>query len=339
MVFSHKPVFKGFLLFFFLLVLGAANGENLTVSLNQVSDIEAPSIFPGAYLTSYIDARNAREAARPYWAATEAEQKSLSARPLESIILNNDILAYYGHPLSRNMGILGRYTKEELNAQLTTLAKEYDAVNGARGVKKAFYIIYGTVWPKGEIGIIKESVLKEYVDYALANDILIFIDHQIGRYDPVESLKRMLPWLRYPNVHLALDPEWRTDIPMKEIGTVSAEEINRAQRVMEDYIIENRIPGERFLVVHQFNWMMISERGNVRADFKRVRLVHCADGHGPPHVKRSTYAYNAQAANIPVKSFKLFYDFQIPGAGVDRPLLKPKEVLELNPRPYIIMYQ
>jgi hypothetical protein len=149
----------------------------------------------------------------------------------------------------------------------------------------------------------------------------------------------MLPWLQYPNVHLALDPEWRTARPMQEIGSVTAEEINRCQRVMEDYIIENNIPGERLLVIHQFNYVMIRNRPEVKSDFRRVRLVHCADGFGAPHIKRSSYAFNAEAANIPVKAFKLFYNFGIPGAGYDHPLMSPREVYELNPRPYIIMYQ
>jgi hypothetical protein len=149
----------------------------------------------------------------------------------------------------------------------------------------------------------------------------------------------MLPWLRYSNVHLALDPEWRTTKPMQEIGTVSAAEINQAQRVMEDYLIENKIAGERLLVIHQFNYRMISQRENVASDFERVRLVHCADGFGSPSLKRESYAANAQARNIPIKGFKLFYNFGIPGAGYDQPLLSPAEVYALNPRPYLIMYQ
>jgi hypothetical protein len=149
----------------------------------------------------------------------------------------------------------------------------------------------------------------------------------------------MLPWLQYPNVHLALDPEWRTTKPMQEIGTVTAEEINRAQQVMQEYIIANNIPGERFLVIHQFNWRMIKNREKVDSGFRRVRLVHCADGFGSPHLKRSSYAYNAEAANMPIKSFKLFYNFNIPGAGYDQPLMSPKDVYALKPRPYIIMYQ
>jgi hypothetical protein len=126
---------------------------------------------------------------------------------------------------------------------------------------------------------------------------------------------------------------------MREIGSVTGEEINQVQKVMEDYIVANKIPGERLLVIHQFNIHMIRNREQVRTNFTRVRLVHCADGFGPPHLKRDSYAVNARATNMPIKGFKLFYNFGIPGAGYDNPLLTPKQVFELNPRPYLIMYQ
>jgi len=270
---------------------------------------------------------------------TEQEGNNKNTIEQNSVLLSSDILAYYGHPNSRNMGILGRYSIEELDKLLTELAAEYEKVSGGRRVVKAFYIIYGTVWPGGDIGILSNEILMRYIDYGLKNDILVFIDHQIGKYDPVDSLKRMLPYLKYPNVHLALDPEWRTLKPLYEIGSVTADEINRAQQVMEDYIIQNNIPGERMLVIHQFNYVMIKNRSEVKANFDRVRLVHCADGFGHPGMKRDSYAFNALASNIPIKGFKLFYNFNIPGAGYDDPLMTPKQVYELNPRPYLIMYQ
>jgi hypothetical protein len=298
---------------------------------------KTPPRFPSLYFTDYIAALAGREDSLPYWASLETE---ISEQDMDfSILLNNDIVAFYGHPSSPNMGILGRHSIEELDAMLTQLCIEYAAANGGRGIHRAFYLIFGTVWPKGDIGIINEELLTRWIEYGVKNDILIFIDHQMGRYDPVSSLKRMLPWLRYPNVHLALDPEWRTENPMREIGSITAEELNQVQEVMEDYIRENKIPGERLLVIHQFNWRMIAGREKVRSDFERVRLVHCADGFGSPRIKRDTYAYNAQARNIPIKGFKLFYNSGIPGAGYDSPLLSPKEVFSLTPRPYLIMYQ
>jgi len=307
---------------------------------NDINSRNAP-VFPHVLFTDTVNNLRKAEAARPYWVNSADEDalfRQMAANQI-SLLLNNDILAFYGHPSSRNMGILGRHSIEELDQLLTALSAEYEAVSGGRTVRKAFYLIYGTVWPRGEIGIMRDEMLMRYIEYGMRNNILVFIDHQIGRYDPIDSLRRILPYLRYPNVHLALDPEWRTDRPMEIIGNVTAEELNRAQQVMEDYIIENNIPGERMLVIHQFNHAMIRNRTEVRTDFDRVRFIHCADGFGPPHLKRNTYAFNAQAANMPIKAFKLFYNFGIPGAGYDNPLMPPREVYQLNPRPYIIMYQ
>jgi hypothetical protein len=254
----------------------------------------------------------------------------------DSILRHSDILAFYGHPLSRNMGILGRYNKEELYDKLSILADEYREAGG-RNIVKAFYIIFGTVWPEAQIGIIQEALLREWVEFALERDMLIFLDHQMGRYTPEEGIRRMLPWLRYPNVHLALDPEWRTLRPMKEIGHITAEELNHVQQIMEDYLIGNQLPGERFLVVHQFNHIMLRNRADIRSDFTRIRFVHCISGIGTPTKKRDTYALGAQAVNLPVKGFKLWFDFGIP-EHADKPLMTPLEVMELDPRPFIIMY-
>ncbi|MDR2864671.1 MAG: hypothetical protein LBV68_03565 [Spirochaetaceae bacterium] len=311
-----------------------------TENRHKENTLSGTSNFPNIYLQETVKNIRIAEASLPVGADTQAEAEKKNEPFLYpgSILLNNDILAYYGHPSSKNMGILGRHSKEVLNEKLKALAEEYKAVNNGRGVVTAFYIIYGTCWPGGDIGIISDKILKEYIDYAAENNMLVFLDHQIGKYDPVASLKRMLPYLKYPNVHLALDPEWRTTKPMEEIGSVSADEINQAQKVMGDYIIENNIPGEKMLVIHQFNYVMIKNRKDVRSDFERVRLILCMDGHGSPTKKRGTYAFNAEATNIPIKAFKLFYNEQ-GNTGVDEPLLTPKEVYELKPRPMLIMYQ
>lgn len=330
---------------FFLILLmlvpfnAAAHNTPLAPEIDVINRNGA--LFPHVYFSETVHHLQLSESSKPYWVSTSDELDAVRKFGEEqlSILLNNDILAYYGHPHSRNMGILGRYPIEELDEKLTSLAKEYEQVSGGRGIIKAFYLIYGTAWPEGKIGLLSDATVKRYIEYGLENDVLIFVDHQIGRYDPIDALKKMLPWLHYPNVHLALDPEWRTDKPNKKIGNLTAEEINLAQQVMEEYMIEKNIPGERLLVIHQFNHVMIKDRRDVRSDFNRVRLIHCADGFGSPKLKRLSYAYNALAENMPVKGFKLFYNFGIPGAGYDEPLLTPKEVYELTPRPYVIMYQ
>jgi len=328
--------FRTLVLIFSISLLLSGAGE-----LGEPSSLERKKSgpFPSLYFSAAYEEWLLQKEKEPFWAVTEAENLALQSSNTRPLFLNNDIIAFYGHPLSPNMGILGRYEPDELNTLLNSVAAEYNEANGQRGVLKAFYVIYGTVQPGGGIGYISDAVLQSYIRFALDRSMLIFIDHQIGRYDPIDSLKDMLPYLQYPNVHLALDPEWRTDRPMSHIGSITGEEINQAQQIMSEYLEKHRLPGERMLVIHQFHYSMIENRKDVRTGYDKVTLVHCADGFGNPALKRDTYSYLALAKNMPVKGFKLFYNFDIPGAGYDDPLLTPKEVLDLKPRPTVIMYQ
>jgi hypothetical protein len=254
-------------------------------------------------------------------------------------IANNRILAFYGKPDSKSMGILGEYSKEDIATIMEGYARLYKEQSGDQGVVCAFYLIYGTCWPGGEIGYLKDSTVKEYIDFATKHGMLVFVDHQIGKYPVADAVNRLLPWLKYPNVHIALDPEWRTVAPMQVIGSVKADEINEAEKAMSEYIEAEGIPGIKMLVVHQFQDRMITERDKVRADYDGVLLVHTADGFGPPALKRASYAFNAKALNMPIKGFKLFFKTTVKGAGYDEPLLLPADVLALDPSPRLVIYQ
>lgn len=271
--------------------------------------------------------------------AAQAAAERTKAAERVPLLAGNQIIAFYGKPGSPRMGILGEYPKESLAPLLEGYAKLYDAANGNLGVVPAFHIVYGTVWPEGEIGLLKRSVVEEYIQFAADRGWIVFLDHQIGRYTVEYAVNALLPFLRYPNVHLAIDPEWRTLQPMKEIGFITGDELNQAQKMINDYLSGNQIPGIRMLVVHQFNPKMIQGRAAVRADFDRVVLVHNADGFGQPALKRQSYAYNALATNMPVKGFKLFFQSKVQGAGSDTPLMLPEEVIALDPMPFLVMYQ
>ncbi len=343
------------------------SGERAVINKNPA--------FPGLYYTEWIEKAKRDERGRLYgvqaaspivledYSALSTVSPELDSAPLPpsesaqgpataadgsaesppkavvSLLQHDDIVAFYGSPMTDKMGILGAYSIPDLAQLLSECGALYDAANGDRGIRLAFYLVYGTVWPEGEIGLLKDELVKRYIDFALANDMLVFLDHQIGKYTVEEAVDKLLPYLDYPNVHLALDPEWRTDKPMLEIGSVSAEELNEAQSRIEAHLIANSLPGERLLIIHQFNWRMIRERDQVKADFDLVRLVHCADGFGPPQMKREAYRYNAEADNLPVKGFKLFLNRGLPGAGFDEPLMLPEEVMKLDPPPTVIMYQ
>ncbi len=330
---------------------GTSLGDPARPGLAGVPDpsrSEPYRLFPRAYRTDAAPAASASavsaEAPATLYVPDEAEYaaREAAARALAQrvpVLANFDILSFYGHPSSKRMGILGEYSKDQLATLLSGYAQLFDAANGDRDVIPAFHLIYGTCWPEGEIGYLSSRTVEEYVRFAEERGMLVFLDHQIGKYTVEESVRRLLPYLRYPNVHLALDPEWRTLSPMKEIGSVTAAEINRAQELMQAYLTEHGLPGVRILVFHQFTEKMIQDRSRVRADFDRVLPVHVMDGFGHPALKRNSYALNARAANLPLKGFKLFFKSGYPGAGFDEPLMTPQEVLGLVPAPVLIMYQ
>ena len=272
------------------------------------------------------------------FAEYEASQKPDYSR-LQSVLLNNDLVGIYGKPNAYTMGVLGQYKLEELDTIVENYVKMYDDANGDRGVIPVLYIIYGTCFPGGDIGLLRDSTVKRYIEYAAERGWYVVLDHQIGRFGVKNAMDAILPFLKYPNVHLAIDPEWHTTKPMREIGSVTAADINMAQQMMQDYMIAHNILDKRFFIIHQFNAVMISNRSQVKSNYEKVQLIHCSDGHGNPSLKRQTYAYNALATNMPLKSFKLFTKPTIAGAGYDIPLMTPEQVLQLKPRPYFIMYQ
>ena len=261
------------------------------------------------------------------------------ARASGGVLAHRQVIAYYGHPNSRRMGVLGETPIEEMTEKLRARAAEYDALTGGIGVAPAFHIIFATVHPDATVGVIREAQLLEYIEFAAENDLLVFLDHQIGSGTVEWAMRKMLPYLRYPHVHLAFDPEWATDMPAQVIGGVTADDVNLAQQMIQEYLIEHGLPGPRMLVVHQFNWRMIIDRERVRADFPLVQLIHHADGWGSPAQKRDSWRFNNIATNIPLKGFKLFYPKTWRDGGYDVPLMTPADVLQLEPVPVYIQYQ
>lgn len=338
---THRTSWRVAVAALFVCVAAALSSESAVTLVDGVARQGAvprfDPLFPRAL--TWAGAREIAASSTDGVAWVPTREESRESPRLQSVLLNSDIVAIYGKPGARNMGLLGQHKLEDLDGVVAGFVSQYDDANGTRGVVPALYIIYGTCWPGGDIGILPDATVRQYVEYAAARGWYVFLDHQIGRFTVAEAVRKLLPLLRYDNVHLALDPEWRTDKPMQEIGYVTAAELNAAQEMMQAYILENGLPGRRMLVVHQFKPKMISARGEVRSDYPLVKLIHCADGFGAPPVKRSAYAHNALARNIPLKSFKLFLEPTIAGAGWDRPLMTPAEVLSLDPRPYLIMYQ
>lgn len=275
--------------------------------------------------------------ATPQVRGSVVERQTLAARQAspQSPFYQKTWVTYYGRPQIPVMGILGEYSITDLVPLLRAQAEVYDRINGAElGVMPAFHLVYGmaTTNPgkdKDHLNFLADEVVKAYIARAQEEGWAVILDIQIGALSPKQALAFGLPWLKYDNVHLALDPEFalvhegqtRPGVP---IGFVTAAQINEAQEAMAAFMKKEEISGARSLIVHQFMSKMIKEK----ADLKRVAgidLAIVADGFGRPWPKVTKYNAFIDSDDR-FAGIKLFYKWDVP-------LLSEREVLGIDQPP------
>ncbi len=282
-------------------------------------------------------------------AASDTSSTNESLRILPSDY--NMIVALYGRPHVKTMGTLGQQSLEKTIQMAKEKAKVYEkALGNGKHVTPGFDLIYemATASPgkNGKYVItLNQKTLLEYITAAQKNGIVVFIDVQLGERTPAQSVKPLLKYLKYDNVHIAVDPEFSVDNlsvrPGKKIGSITGQQINEVQDMMKNYIKANGIKEDKILLVHMFTGHMVTNKKAIRYT-DRVHLAMHLDGHGSPSLKIKTYNglyTDARAAKV-VGGFKVFYK-------QDKPRMTPKQVLGLekvsnklvDDMPKIITYQ
>jgi hypothetical protein len=256
----------------------------------------------------------------------------------DGLLPENRILTFYGFPGDENMGVLGEYDKETVLAQMREQAAAYEAADPSRPVLIGMEVIASVAQkePQADGSYLLDtpsSVLDEYAAFCEENDILLFLDVQIGRRTVQAEIEGLRPWLEKPFVHLALDPEFAMregEIPGDHIGQVDASDIALTQDYLAKLTAEVGIP-PKVLIVHQFHYSMIENKDKVKP-VAGVQLVIDSDGWGTPAEKKATYDVVNAEQPIEFDGIKLFYQ-------QDVPLMTPEEILALDPVPDLIIYQ
>lgn len=282
--------------------------------------------------TEPIAASNAVEEVEP---VDQGEAQEL-ARGGSRVLPNYEVVAYYGAPQAPELGVLGLTPPEEAVAALNTRAEEYAALTN-KPIYPAFELISTVAQNSpGESGEYRfhqdESLIEDYLRVADENDFLLILDIQPGRADFVDEVKRLRPFLSNPNVGVALDPEWHLPkgVPGEEIGSVKASVINRVGELMSRQAREQNLP-QKLLIVHQFTDEMIQMDEKLK-EHPNVALVLNADGFGTPELKIGTYDRLAPKTQPPFAGFKLFFT-------EDTQVMSATQVLELQPRPKVVVYE
>ncbi|WP_104432113.1 hypothetical protein [Kineococcus xinjiangensis] len=249
------------------------------------------------------------------------------------------LIALYGHPGTPSLGVLGEQPLQAALARAREFAGRYDGLGGLPAVPTLEIITTVASDSPGADGDYSNEAdpaeLKPWVDAAEQAGIAVILDLQPGRSDFLAQAKRYESLLARPHVGLALDPEWKLrpdQRPLRQIGAVSAAEVNGVGDWLAQLVRENDLPQKVFLL-HQFRTSMVPDRDLVNtARDELVTVVH-ADGHGTPAMKHATYrALTAGGPPGLVWGWKNFLD-------EDDPTLSPGETVAVDPSPVFISYQ
>jgi hypothetical protein len=258
--------------------------------------------------------------------------------PPRPFLADHRIVAFYGNPLAEVLGVLGAADPPQTIARLRAQADEYARISTDKKVVPAVHLIYAVAQRYTDddgayLFRMPDAMVDEWVRLTRENGMLLFLDIQMGRSTVEAELPRINKFLQYDHVHVGLDPEfaWGPDEhPGIDIGHMDADQINRAQQMLQRFAIEHKLP-TKMLMMHQFRVFMITNKDKIKA-YDRVELIIDADGVGTRQEKIDTWNVIIKQDNVDLAAIKLFYKH-------DQDIFAPEDVLNFEPKPAIIIYQ
>jgi len=264
--------------------------------------------------------------------------------PLAGAILPfKRIVVYYGNLHSKKMGALGEYAPKEMWSRLNAEVKRWEKADPSTPVQAGVHYIAavasGTPGKDGKyINRMGDKQIDSVISIAKMHNGIVFLDLQVALSTIKAELPRIEKYLKMPQVHLGIDPEFSMKDgakPGKKIGTYDAADINYCAAYLADLVKKYNLPPKVF-TVHRFTKKMVTNYQNIKLR-PEVQMVMHMDGWGEPELKKGTYRYFIQNEPVQFTGFKLFYKNDLKKAP--KRLMTPEELLKLTPAPIYIQYQ
>jgi len=213
-------------------------------------------------------AKKSSKASRSHSAADTVPSRKVPPQPAftvtplpNSLLPKNRIVVYYGNPLSKKMGVLGEYPESVMLAKLQQEVHNFQVADPATPVKPGLHLIVSVAQGSpGKNGMYRlrmtDSLIDHWCKLAESKGYIIFLDVQVGHSTVQSELQPLIPYLKRPYVHLALDPEFSMHhgsegvVPGRKVGVMDAAEINYAIKTLADIVKQNNLP-PKVLVIHR----------------------------------------------------------------------------------------
>ncbi len=338
-----------------LLFVFEANGQSLNYRQGDVSEststalVQATSsalaqeIFPLPLDVAAYDAKMlelAEGTTTGHWPAKATHPNGGAILPFKRIV------AYYGNLYSKQMGVLGQYPEEEMLSRLNNEVKRWQQVDPNTPTIPALHYIVttaqqGPTWDGKYRLRMPTSEIDKVIAMAEKSHALVFLDVQVAKSTLQEELPLLENYLKLPQVHLGIDPEFSMKTganPGRVIGTMDASDINYAASYLARVVKKYHLP-PKILVVHRFTVDMVTNYKKI-TPLPEVEIVMDMDGWGPRAKKLDTYKQVVTNQPVQFSGFKLFYKNDLRGSkSASTSIMTPAEILKLRPRPSYIQYQ
>ncbi len=256
----------------------------------------------------------------------------------------NRIVAYYGNLYSTKMGALGQWPEAEMLQRLDVEVKKWEAADPATPVIPALHYI--AVVAQGSAGAdgkyrarMPSTEIDKVLAMALKINAIVFLDIQLGFSSVQTEVPLLEKYLKLPNVHLGLDPEFAMSPsgirPGKVVGTMDAADVNFAANYLANLVKENDLP-PKILVVHRYTQKMVTNYQLIKP-LPEVQVIMDMDGWGGKTKKIGTYKNFIYPEPVQFTGFKLFYKNDVLDPGTT--IFEPAELLKLSPQPIYIQFQ
>lgn len=306
------------------------------LKLWQIANATTSKAIPEA-ITASNTASSTKKITKNLWPAKAVYPNAGAILPFKRIV------AYYGNLYSKKMGVLGEYPEAEMFRRLDIEVKKWELADPNTPVQPALdYIAATAQGSAGEDGNYSLRMPAKEIDKVLVmaekKKAIVILEVQPGTGHLQQEIKALEPYLKLPQVHLAIDPEFcmkNNRKPGDYIGTVDGSEINVAANYLAELVRANNLP-PKVLIVHRFTQNMVTNARTIKP-LPEVQIVMDMDGWGHQARKLNTYQTYIYSEPVQFTGFKLFYknDFKEENSRI----MTPKEVLKIKPQPLFIQYQ
>lgn len=247
-------------------------------------------------------------------------------------------VAIYGTPGTPALGVLGEQDVPATIARAEETARGYRALTDDTVVPTLEIIAtVASSGPEADGSYSRPRSIEDLrplIEAAADAGQAVVIDLQPGRTDFLTQAQQYAELLEYPNVGLALDPEWRLkpdQVHLRQIGSVGVDEVNQVSDWLAQFVRDRDLPQKMFLL-HQFSLRMITDRDRLDVSHDELATIIHADGQGSQPAKTGTWNTLRQGAPDVHWGWKNFYD-------EDQPMLTPEQTYQVSPVPDLVTYQ